>query len=506
MKLRVRVQRQRGWVELEQDEPTLADLRSKIANCLLPSMGYSSDTEFNISLNGKDVLTDDQQTVTSIGIVSGDLICLILPDAFAPSASGSVSDLNVKKIPSHSNNAQIQGLVNGGNILESGHETDARARQQSEANVQNSSPDEMPLTFEETPIKYPEEPMLCSEAMDGMVPHSLEALYHSAECTNPKDALIVVLHLLMLEAGYIPQGTGLKISQMPEKWKNEGVYRLQYNHPLCEDGSATLSCIPMGNLVVVNATLKINENVKSVKRLQLLPASYVYLNKLGGDAANLYKDLQKLSCMFKDQLVYPLLASARQALNLPDVFGLVVLPLELKLRIFRLLDVLSILSLSTVCRDLYTATNDQLLWRFLYLRDFRDSRASSHNWKELYKEKYVMRSKTLHRIPLYLPPALPPIPGQPGLFNPFPFEPRQFYPPGVIGGEYDEHPQLPYRGDPINRFLPGSGPMPGTLPPFRPPFDPTDSLPGQSTGVPGFHRFPGRSTGGRSANIRRGII
>lgn len=59
------------------------------------------------------------------------------------------------------------------------------------------------------------------------------------------------------------------------------------------------------------------------------------------------------------------------ALNLPDVFGLVVLPLELKLRIFRLLDVRSVLSLSAVCRDLFTASNDPLLWRFLYLRDFR---------------------------------------------------------------------------------------------------------------------------------------
>lgn len=59
------------------------------------------------------------------------------------------------------------------------------------------------------------------------------------------------------------------------------------------------------------------------------------------------------------------------ALNLPDVFGLVVLPLELKLRIFRLLDVRSVLSLSAVCRDLYITSNDQLLWRCLYLRDFR---------------------------------------------------------------------------------------------------------------------------------------
>ncbi|XP_067855747.1 F-box only protein 7 [Heptranchias perlo] len=508
MKLRVRVQRQRGWVELEENEPTLADLRSKITNSFLPSLGYNSDTQFSITLNGKDVLTDDQQTMKSIGIVSGDLICLILPDSFAASASGSVSDLNFKEQPSCSNTAQNQDLVNGGNRFESSHEIDSLAYQQPEANLQSSLSDEVVVAFEETTAKYPDEPMLCSEAVDGKVPHSLETLYHFAECTNPKDALIVVLHLLMLEAGYIPQGTGLKVANMPEKWKNGGVYRLQYNHPLCEDGSAALTCVPMGNLVVVNATLKINESVKSVKRVQLSPVSYVYLNRLDENAANVYKDLQKLSCMFKDQLVYPLLASARQALNLPDVFGLVVLPLELKLRIFRLLDVISILSLSSVCRDLHTATNDQLLWRFLYLRDFRDQRTSSQDWKKLYKEKHALRRKTLQRIPLYLPPALPLFPGQPSPFNPFPFEPRQFYPPGIIGGEYDEHPQLPYRGDPINRFLPGSGPMPGTLPPFRPQFDPTDSMPGQSSAVPGFHtnRFPGRSTGGRSANIRRGII
>ena len=64
-------------------------------------------------------------------------------------------------------------------------------------------------------------------------------------------------------------------------------------------------------------------------------------------------------------LLFPLV------LNLPDVFGLVVLPLELKLRIFRLLDVHSVLALSAVCHDLLIASNDPLLWRCLYLRDFR---------------------------------------------------------------------------------------------------------------------------------------
>ena len=51
----------------------------------------------------------------------------------------------------------------------------------------------------------PLEPMLCSESVNGQVPHSLETLYQSADCLNPRDALIVSLHLLMLESGYIPQ-------------------------------------------------------------------------------------------------------------------------------------------------------------------------------------------------------------------------------------------------------------------------------------------------------------
>nr|KAF6373639.1 F-box protein 7 [Pipistrellus kuhlii] len=218
---------------------------------------------------------------------------------------------------------------------------------------------------------YPSEPMLCSESEDGQVPHSLETLYQSAGCSSPSDALIVCIHLLMLESGYIPQGTETKAISMPENWKSGGVYKLQYMHPLCEGGSAALTCVPLGNLVVINATLKINSEIKSVKRLQLLPESFICKEELGENVANIYKDLQKLSRLFKDQLVYPLLAFTRQALNLPDVFGLVVLPLELKLRIFRLLDVRSVLALSAVCRDLFITSNDQLLWRCLYLRDFR---------------------------------------------------------------------------------------------------------------------------------------
>lgn len=51
---------------------------------------------------------------------------------------------------------------------------------------------------------------------------------------------------------FIPQGTEAKAMSMPENWKSGGVYKLQYTHPLCEGGSAALTCVPLGNLIVIN--------------------------------------------------------------------------------------------------------------------------------------------------------------------------------------------------------------------------------------------------------------
>uniref|UniRef100_A0A8C9LQZ8 F-box protein 7 n=1 Tax=Piliocolobus tephrosceles TaxID=591936 RepID=A0A8C9LQZ8_9PRIM len=367
---------------------------------------------------------------------------------------------------------------------------------------------------------YPSEPMLCSESVEGQVPHSLETLYQSADCSDANDALIVLIHLLMLESGYmpqinlinlhylfpfhfVPQGTEAKALSMPEKWKLSGVYKLHYMHPLCEGSSATLTCVPLGNLIVVNATLKINNEIRSVKRLQLLPESFICKEKLGENVAKIYKDLQKLSRLFKDQLVYPLLAFTRQALSLPDVFGLVVLPLELKLRIFRLLDVRSVLSLSAVCRDLFTASNDPLLWRFLYLRDFRDNtvRVQDTDWKELYRKRHIQRKESPKgRFVMLLPSSTHAIPFYPNPLHPRPF-PSSRLPPGIIGGEYDQRLTLPYVGDPINSLIPGPGETPSQFPPLRPRFDPIGPLPGPNPILPGRggpnDRFPFRPSRGR---------
>ncbi|RXN00445.1 F-box only protein 7 [Acipenser ruthenus] len=257
------------------------------------------------------------------------------------------------------------------------------------------------------------EPMLCSEAVDGKVPHSLETLYHLAQSSSPCDALVVAVHLLMQETGYLPKGSGAGAVGMPAGWRAGGLYRLQYTHPLCEGGAAVLLAVPMGNVLVINATLKINSEVRSVSKVQLSPPSYV--------------------------------SDSSQALDLPDVFGLAVLPPELKLRVLRLLDVHSVVSLSAVSQDLNTATSDPSLWRFLYLRDFR----------------------------------------------------------GIIGGEYDQRAMLPYVGGPGAPFLPE------VLHPPVPSFDLIGPLPEPEPAAPGrgaIVRRLLRPAGSQSADIRRGFI
>ncbi|MGH0116593.1 UNVERIFIED_CONTAM: hypothetical protein FKN15_014793 [Acipenser sinensis] len=448
----------------------------------------SSGSEFTLSLNGKEALTDTGQTLSACGIVSGDLICVVLPEAFpAPSPTPAQNHpLPTTPIPSLAQNhplplapspslapnhppplvpspspapnhplppapspspaqnhplppapspspaqnqplppahspspAQNQPLPPApspspaqNHLLPSTpRQLQTQTQTQTQPGLSHSLENRSTLHqhSKDTAGHWPEagfrgsametvsgrsdrdegaggftpEPMLCSEAVDGKVPHSLETLYHLAQSSSPCDALVVAVHLLMQETGYLPQGSGVGAVGVPAGWRAGGLYRLQYTHPLCEGGAAVLLAVPVGNVLVINATLKINSEVRNVSKVQLSPSSYVSDSSQGESAADIYKDLQKLSRVFKDQLVYPLLALARQALDLPDVFGLAVLPPELKLRVLRLLDVHSVVSLSAVSQDLNTATSDPSLWRFLYLRDFRDStsRDRGTDWK-----------------------------------------------------------------------------------------------------------------------------
>lgn len=458
MKLRVRINTQSRRLELDGAEPTLSELRGRVRDALLPQCGLGSDVEFSLSLNGKEVLLDTGQTLSSCGVVSGDMITVILPQ-------------QTQTAPE---------TLSGANTATSSEEAEAGSSGVRDSGMEEWMEDEEGVS----------PPLLCCETEDGVIPHALERLLDSSSCRNPSDCLMLTVHLLLLETGFLPQGCNVNSGEMPIGWRAAGgVYRLQYAHPHLENSLVSAVAVPMGQTLVINAVLKMDKTMENSRKLVLKPDDYVTADWAGGCAGVVYTDLRRLSRLFKDQLVYPLMAAARQALGLPALFGLAVLPPELLLRVLRLLDVVSLVSLSAVCRDLNVATHDPSLWRHLLHRDFRvcSPAGNQHldtDWTELYRKKYKQRKENERRgrcrfYPPHVPPIFPliPVPSAP---VPFPL-----YPPGIIGGDYDQAPViLPRpRFDPI-------GPLPGHLP---------------GLGVP-IGRRNLRPGGSRPADVRRGFI
>ncbi|XP_058263538.1 F-box only protein 7-like [Hemibagrus wyckioides] len=491
MKLRVKVNKETNRVDLEEPEPTLTQLSILVKEVILPSVGLSTDAEFSLSLNGKDPLVDTGQTLASCGVVSGDMISVILPHSDSSSSSASPSPHQM-----HSFSAVQQRTQQSPTGL-STHQSDASSSYESRESACDPETEECDMergeAEEESVGLFIPEPMLCCEAEEGKIPHSLEMLYQTAQCNSASDCLLLAAHVLLLETGFLPQGCDVRDGEMPSGWRAAGgLYRLQYSHPLCENSLVQVVIVPMGQTLVINATLKTTGAVEFSRKLALKPDAYVTKEWAGGNAGVAYRDLKKLSRVFKDQLAYPLIATAREALGLPALFGLAVLPPELLLRIMRLLDVPSILKLSEVCRRLHSATQDASLWKHFVYRDFRvnfqaDSEHRDTDWKELYKKKFQQKkTRSKYRARFY-PFQGPPIYPNPPV--PFPPLPLPLFPPGIIGGEHDQRPAIPQ----------------GILP--RPRYDPIGPFPGHEPriGLP-FGRRLLRPGGSRTPDTRRGFI
>ncbi|KAM4569778.1 F-box only protein 7 isoform 2-T3 [Odontesthes bonariensis] len=513
MKLRVRINQQTSKVELPSEEPSVTQLRELIEETLLSSHGLSSDTQFSLSLGGSELLSDSDQTLASCGVVSGDLICVLLPPAAATSATSATSNpttttrttsnpttttrttSNPTTTRTTSNPTTTRTTSNPTTTRTTSNPTTTTTRtthsqqMNSGTTSQPSSPPLTPPTQTcdmqgSAPAALVWEPMLCSEAEEGQAPLSLDLLYHTARIASPNDAVMVAAHLLMLETGFTSLGCEVKQGEMPAGWRSAGgVYRLQYAHPLSGSSLAAVVAVSMGPLLVINATLKVTETVDAVRKLQLNACSYVTDDWPGESAAAAFKDLKKMSRIFKDQLAYPLIAAAREAMNLPVAFGLPALPPELLLRVLRLLDVQSLARLSAGSRHFHAAAADSTLWRHLYRRDFADqdrSRSRDTDWKELYRKTHQSRSESRRAIRHR---SLPPFPDR-DIFTPMP---RPLFPPlpGIIGGEYDQRPNFPH----------------GLLP--RPRYDPIGPIADPAGRPRSGYRRP---AGGRPADIRRGFI
>ncbi|GAA6083982.1 F-box only protein 7-like, partial [Tachysurus ichikawai] len=156
-------------------------------------------------------------------------------------------------------------------------------------------------------------PMLCCEAGEDKVPHSLETLYQTVQCNSTSDCLLLAAHVFLLETGFLPQGCDIRAGEMPNGWHAiECLCRLQYFHPFCENSPVQMVGVLKGQTLIIKTIMKTNGAEEFSQILALNPDDYVTKEWAGGNTGLVYRDMQKLSHVFKDQLVYPLIARARE--------------------------------------------------------------------------------------------------------------------------------------------------------------------------------------------------
>ncbi|XP_061187469.1 F-box only protein 7-like [Saccostrea echinata] len=496
MKFRVKykdVSRNVSVEERDESSTTLCRLEAAVSEAFSGILKRS----FYLSLNKKDRLGEGNQTLTDLGLVSGDLLHVVSDDPEEVKEQKQPSNQRSTNRPLGLTDTQVQSTS-------SSHRNDHPSTSRQSA-VQNQNPYNQPscstddsqmeaenfqseAVFPLDPVVVSQclsEPRLCSECIQGSLPPLLSELYSDLHCQSCEEALCLVLHVLMLEAGYQPISSTLNSNPRTQitsdtgcnpqtrlesdvcptdSWRERApaFYKLEYTHPTSGSTVYTVTAVPMGTSLIVHGQVKIEENIEKCQ-CQLKTKDFV--QNVTPEPNTCYQNLPKLSRTFKDSISLPLLQKYREAMNLVPLHGLLALSNELKLKILGCLDVVSLLRMSEVCKEFRSLSNDKYIWRRLFLSHFgnRAHNDLNQNWKELYKAEYRNRKqqrKWWSQMTTIVPPFIPADPYSQRIPPLAPFS------PGMIGGDYDLYPQ--FHGIPNPIF----GRRGGHVPEMRPRFDP----------------------------------
>ncbi|GBL76297.1 F-box only protein 7 [Araneus ventricosus] len=241
-------------------------------------------------------------------------------------------------------------------------------------------------------------------------PKNFLQLLSQSEIQNATEGLIVLLHSCLLEVGFVPKAVKSDVySCMPDNWKSNGIFKIQYWHPIVPDVLNWVTWIPLYGNLVIQGTVENKESENTV-HVTLPAKNYINSQADISDHQTLFCKTKDLSILFKDEFCYPLLALLEESSNCKPSFGLGGLIEELKFLIMTLLPVEAVVSLSSVNKDFHNQANSTDLWRYLYARDYgpKDPVLDSsigREWKELYKAEYLKRKnrQRLRPLPMYHP-------------------------------------------------------------------------------------------------------
>lgn len=544
MKLRLRFQKKTNVLDIEDDKKT--DLSVSDVLRVAPDLfDHKLPSKIFLSLNNTDFLEESCKLVSECRVVSGDLIYIVGEKAEQSACCSQSIQFNQSQTTDKS--PKTSGEVDTGqNDMEFASSSNSQIVNETETTHRNSiEPLSIPLkhsdnnlacelggsphgtstghygepgcssetfadiametehSYEEEPVNHfivhqcLNEPVLCREASDGCVPSLLQEAYNLAMPKDTLEAVTVLIHVLMLETGFIScrQAGTDSLPYLPDNWTQKGYCRLTYYYPGCTDISCCTTIIPTGGSITIHGkVLGCNEATR-----QCCMKISTYIRNVSKDCGECYVNLARFSMVYKDSVANPLVHDVRTSAGLEDTFGLLGLTQEIKLHILRFLDVKSLVNVSYVSTELLDASRDPYLWRRLYLIQFgnRSENSLSQDWRKLYIQEYKARKerrKMMNRVRLITPPFL-------GPQNPFD-DPFSWIPPGpggIIGGNYDIYPNF-------SGSLPG---VPGRnrfpIQP-RPRYDLIGSEPDFISGVTGFiPRRSGPGSGGRSG-VRGGMF
>ncbi|XP_052779343.1 F-box only protein 7-like [Mya arenaria] len=481
MKFRVRFQGITRIYEVDdgvKDFVTVGDAAATISALFSDNLF----SEFELSLNKKDPLERTSTLIGDCGLVGGDLIHVLTDDQNSPS-----SDSKTKETANSKENIQDTGQGSSSSCDDGSRSSQSESPSMFPHSTSGSSSSKDELTSgykdiamttsdvdmdtEESAVDLAvvqqclSEPVLCREAGDGQVPALLIEVFQSLQPQGSAEMLAVVLHVLMLETGFTlvqENACSSKDSMVPDSWRQSGYMKITYTFPGCGSQTSCLTVIPTGASLTVHG--KVIGSNEVTRQCSLRTEAYVVPGQT--ETSRCYCDLAKLSLVFKDAISNPLVQDIRTAAGLVDMFGLLALTQEIKLKILSHLDVRSILQTSCVNQELRGLSKDPFIWRRCYFRDFgnRNDNSLSQDWKNLYKQALKARKerrKMMNKMTMIVPPFC-------GPQNPF-SGPSNWMPPvpgGIIGGDYDLYPNFP-------SSLPGIpgrlGPLPPVLP--RPRYD-----------------------------------
>ena len=220
--------------------------------------------------------------------------------------------------------------------------------------------------------------------LDGMMVH----------CQSEFHCLCVVLHSLMIESGYI---LSLPDGQQLSGCLQSKTASFDYTHPAADGLQFSMTCNPLGPYLIVNGLVHpCSETEEILLTLKLRKSEFIDKCTLSDNGkisnhSKVYKNLSKLSHVFKEKISYKAVDNMRTELKLPPIHGFLSLFPELLVRICTHLDMVGLCRVAQTCHRLNEIASDNNLWRALFIRNFQSqpSEIGDKPWKELYKNHHV---------------------------------------------------------------------------------------------------------------------